>query len=94
MGDSHQRLEARGEALETRVYTSQAVRFGWQRVVVQAPDGPYAQQHILPVNDWRPHRLGEDCPCRPVEDAREPDIWAHNAWDQREGYADGSRKMN
>lgn len=66
---------------------------GWHNVSVVAPGG-IAQQHCVPVNDIRPHMLGETCDCKPQEDYGHPDYYVHFAWDRREDFYENGRKMS
>lgn len=38
-------------------------------------------EHVLPVDDLRPHAETADCWCRPTDD---DGIWVHNSMDRRE----------
>lgn len=49
--------------------------------------------HVVPIGDLRPHKSSKNCWCGPVQDEEEPNVWVHNAMDQRETYEDG-RKMH
>ncbi|GAB0057432.1 hypothetical protein SIID45300_01760 [Candidatus Magnetaquicoccaceae bacterium FCR-1] len=50
-------------------------------------------QHIVPLNDMRPHDRTETCWCRPVaDDDGLVVIWAHNSADGREDFETGRRK--
>lgn len=45
-------------------------------------------QHVIPIEDERPHQPSEGCACCPTLDPTgepgwEP-IWLHHAWDRRE----------
>lgn len=53
-----------------------------------------AAQHLVPIDDLRPHDLTTRCWCRPIEDDEEPDLWAHNALDEREAHEDGRRAIH
>lgn len=52
------------------------------------------QQHCVPANDIRPHKLAEDCACAPLEDQVAPDCYMHYAWDRRERYLELGHKMH
>ena len=49
--------------------------------------------HVVPIGDLREHESLPTCWCKPVQDEEEPNVWIHNAMDQRETYEDG-RKMH
>lgn len=40
--------------------------------------------HVVPVDDIRPHRLDDKCPCQPVHAASHHVVVIHAAWDRRE----------
>jgi hypothetical protein len=45
------------------------------------------EEHLVPVDDYRPHILAELCWCKPLEFL--PQHWLHHALDQREEYEQG-----
>lgn len=47
---------------------------------------PGAFVHVIPMDDYFPHREGSDCPCVPTVEFVEPNgaIVKHQAWDGRE----------
>lgn len=66
---------------------------GWQNFMVMRPDG-CREMHCVPDMDIAGHLLiAGACPCRPNEDGEQPDMWTHNAYDDRESYERG-RKLN
>ena len=38
-------------------------------------------EHVIPLNDLRPHQEAPECWCRPFDD---DGIWVHNSMDKRE----------
>ena len=60
--------------------------WGWHTLKVTIEHSHSVQVHIVPLGDYRPHEYEDTCWCRPVEDKITPDIWAHNALDQRHWY--------
>lgn len=53
--------------------------------------------HAVPDNDTALHLLNEDgeCSCHPwIDDEAESLVWVHRAFDGREEYAHGLRKLN
>lgn len=65
---------------------------GWHNIPVLQGSSP--QLHCVPVNDIRPHKLAEDCPCTPTEDVVAPGYYMHYSWDGRERYFERGRKMH
>lgn len=66
-----------------------SLRTVWVHVPVETPDG-ISQGHVVPSGDLRMHIAGPGCWCHPVEDEEAPDLWNHNALDQRERYEAGA----
>lgn len=52
------------------------------------------QMHLIPIMDMFAHAIDRDCMCGPVEDLGHPGLIAHNAFDGREDYEQGTRKRN
>lgn len=61
---------------------------GWQLTSVTYEETVQIQ-HCVPRADLRLHQLDPSCWCQPVEDAKQPDLWAHNSADGREAYETG-----
>jgi len=55
---------------------------GWERVGFTWRHRQAGEQHVVPLNDYRPHAESRDCWCCPVE--YEPDVWGHYALDGRD----------
>lgn len=49
--------------------------------------------HIIPLGDWREHAATCTCWCNPQEDSEVPDLWIHNAMDQRDKYESGELRL-
>ena len=45
--------------------------------------------HVVPLGDFREHEVSTRCWCKPVRDGEEPNVWVHNALDERETYENG-----
>lgn len=63
------------------------MRTVWVHVPVEAPGG-VSQAHVVPSGDLRQHISGPACWCKPEEDWETPDLFIHNALDQRERHED------
>ena len=46
-------------------------------------------QHVIPVDDLRPHLISTFCWCKPKQDTVEKTVFIHNAMDERESYEQG-----
>lgn len=62
----------------------------WRNYQVQTDKG-YTEIHVVPKGDIGEHQLCEHCSCAPDEDAVTPDLWNHNAFDNREHYEQGAK---
>lgn len=66
-------------------------QLGWERVGFYYTHRQHGEQHVLPLNDLRPHEELTTCWCGPVE--YEPGTWGHYALDQRELVEQGDRMI-
>lgn len=62
----------------------------WQCISFKSDAGNLVQ-HIVPVDDLRPHELASDCWCRPDLD-EEDWIATHHSADFREDFETGKRQ--
>jgi hypothetical protein len=65
---------------------------GWDKVGFYYTHRQYAEVHVVPINDLRPHAEECDCWCHPVE--YEPNTWGHFALDRREDYECGDLSVH
>jgi hypothetical protein len=60
---------------------------GWE--VRGIPGNP--ENHVVPVEDIKPHFLDRQCWCGPTPDDVDDDLIVHHAMDKREEYECGRR---
>lgn len=63
---------------------------GWERIGFYHTHPQYAQLHVIPLNDLRPHDDVPTCWCVPYLDE---DVYVHNALDRREEVEFGERMI-
>jgi hypothetical protein len=52
------------------------------------------RRHLIPVGDSQHHRASSNCECQPEQDLEDASLFLHNAFDQREGFERGERKVS
>lgn len=52
-----------------------------------------SDNHVIPLNDYRPHEVSMECWCRPTRDFEYEEVIIHNALDGREQYESGELKL-
>ncbi len=76
----------------TTLVQPKAARLGWAALTVSV--NGTMQFHQVPINDTRPHQLAETCTCGVAEDHEVDGVYVHKAWDNREAYERGSRRVH
>lgn len=69
---------------------------GWERVGFYYTHRQYAEQHVVPVNDLRPHLESSACWCRWYtydDDDAGTKVYVHDALDQRDLAESGARAI-
>lgn len=59
---------------------------GWLLTALRHRVTGHLVQHVRPLDDLRDHIESPTCFCRPIAQEDTPDLWVHNALDQRERY--------